>query len=646
MFTINDYINKCLYAINDEDFFIQKNLIMDQIIEVIWRDYIDDIMHNISDDYINNYLKNDILYYILLNDEERIIINLEDIIKMCKNENKNENSINYINKLHDYNIIFNNTKLISNDIFNDEYKSKLFNNYSNEKCFLLKNLLDDNQSNLKYNFIVSVILNKCKNYIPNFSKLIGIFPYYEEMILINKKIEGFDDYMYNFGTESFIFNIVKIKNEENTHYIFKNDKNDKYALIYETFQDDKNHLLNLLNSKDGYIDIFGLLFQIIRAMYVAHKECKFTHGDLNLNNVIMTKLKDDLYIQEHDDILNLAKKYNINYKYQKINTLAMIMDYSLSQVNLDKVYNINDINDTTIQVNRINKYLYRIINEYTNALHDVFKYILYINMFIHKYEFNGSPSDLCLDNINKLKGIIKDVFLNYFFTDVVSNKELEYLYLCLYDVTDEYKKTKKVWNTYYILPYDNDINFDFSSFLDHVFKNIKTNNYTNILENSFKNTNIQEKTYNKNKNIHGKIEKDNDHTKSLQILYENYNKILSSLDILMNNINFMLENKTIPDEYSNLENINFNFLFIKLSVFYFYYMLVFENLIKEYAYVMNVIYTKKINFDEFSIIELDLKYISFLKFLLEYLDNSIKFKNCFINYDTVYENLINFYNIF
>ena len=89
MFTINDYINKCLYAINDEDFFIQKNLIMDQIIEVIWRDYIDDIMHNISDDYINNYLKNDILYYILLNDEERIIINLEDIMKVCKNENKN-----------------------------------------------------------------------------------------------------------------------------------------------------------------------------------------------------------------------------------------------------------------------------------------------------------------------------------------------------------------------------------------------------------------------------------------------------------------------------------------------------------------------------------------------------------------------------
>jgi len=645
MFTINDYINKCLYAINDDDFFIQKNLIMDQIIEVIWRDYINDLMQNTNEDNINNYLKNDILYYILLNDEEKLIFNLSDILCVCKNENTNNDVINHLNKLHEYNTIFNNTKLISNDIFTNKYKSKIFGNHNNEKCFMLKNLYDENESNLKYNFIVSVTLNKCKHYIPNFSKLIGIYPYYEEMIIINKKIEGFDDYMYNFCTESFIFNILKIKNEEDTHYIFKNDKNSEYALIYETFQDDKNYLINILNSKDGYIDIFGLLFQVIRSMYIAHKECKFTHGDLNLNNVVMTKLKDDLYIQEYDDILNIAKKYNINYKYQKINTVATIMDYSLSQINLEKVYNINDINDTTIQVNRINKYLYRIINEYTDALHDIFKYILYLNMFIHKQEYNGNPSEVCLQNINKLKEIIKNVFLNYFFTDIVSNKELEYLYLCIYDISDEFKKSKKIWNTYYILPHDNDHNFDFSYFIDHIFKNLKSNNFLYMLEGSFKNSAVNDKIYNKNKNIYVKNEKEVDYLKSIQILYENYNKILYNLDILIKNLNFMYENNSIPDEYNNLEKLNFNALFVKLSVFYIYYMLVFKNLIKEYAYNINIVFSKKINIDDFNNINLDSKYIIFLKFILDYLDNSNKFKSCFIDFDSIYENLVIFYNI-
>lgn len=646
MFTINEYINECLYAINDGDYFIEKNLIMNQIVEAIWIDFINDLMHeSLNENNINHYLNNDLLYYLLLNDENKLNdINLENIIDFCNNKDKNEFIINYLNKLHQYNILMNDTKLISNDIFNNQYKSKLFgnnNNNNNEKCFLLKTFFNNDQINLKYHFIISVMLNKCRNHIPNFSKLLGVFPYYKEIVLINKKINGFDDFMYQFGSESFIVNTIKIKNKDNTQYVFKSTSNEvtEYFLIYETFNDNKNYLYELLNNKDGYIEIFAIIFQIIRAMYVSHKECKFTHGDLNLNNIALIKLKDDLYIPEYEEIVNCAKKYNINYKYQKVNIIANIIDYSLSQIDLDKVYKINDDNDNIINVNRLNKYLFKIINEYTNALHDVFKYILYINMFLHKVEYNNlNNNDIIIENINKLKSIIKDIFLNFFFTDVVSNKELEYLYLCIYDEYDEYKKNKKIWNTFYTFPQTNNKNQDFSSFIDHIFKYLKNNNIS-IIESFLKSQSIPEKLYNKNYNFSSNKNKI-DNSKFLEIIYENNNKIVKNLDDLITYITYMENNGKVHDYFENFEKINFHELYIKLSVHYIYYILLYENLIKEYAYIINNI-NKPFN----SNILLNKKYVDFLYFIFSIMDNNSKFKECFNDYEFVKIHLIMFFSL-
>jgi len=646
MFTINDYINGCLYAINDNDYFIEKNLIMNQIVEAIWNDFINDLIKDANNESnINYYLKNDILYYLLLNNDEnsnlKNDINLENLLNFCKNKSKNEFIVNYLSKLHEYNLLFNDTKLISNDNFNDKYKSKIFGQ-NTENCFLLKKFLTNEQINLKYHFIVSIVLNKCRYYVPNFSKILGIFPYYDEIVVSNKKILGFNDFMHQFGSESFIINTTKIKTKDSIQYVFKSTLNEvnEYFLIYDTYHDNKNYLSDLLNIKDGYVEIFAIMFQIIRAMYVAHKECKFTHGDLNINNVSIIKLKDDLYIQEYDEIANIAKKYNINYKYQKVNLVASIMDYSLSQINLEKIYTINDENDNIINVNRINKYLYKIINEFTISLHDVFKYILYINMFIHKYEFNEKLNEVVIDNISKLKTLIKDVFLNFFFTDVVSNKELEYLYLCIYDENDEYKINKKIWNTFYTFP-QNESNLDFTTFIDHIFKYLKNNNHLSMIDNFFKNQSISDKVYNKNFNFFKDKNKiDND--KFLDIIYENNNKILKNLDDIINHLNYMTEFKKIHDDLiSELnEKIDIDDLFVKLSVYYIYYILVYENLIKEYIYIINSINVKaneNMFFNE--------KYIEFLVYLFSILEKNSKFRDCFNDYDLLKNHIFNFYNI-
>lgn len=647
MFTINDYINECLYAINDNDYFIEKNLIMNQIVEAIWHDFINDLMHDSNDESnINNYLKNDILYYLLINDNSdsnfKNDLNFDNLIDFCNNKIKNEYIVNYLSKLHEYNFLFNDTKLISNDNLNNEYKSKIFGQNIVENCFFLKKFLTNDQVNLKYHFIVSIILNKCRQYVPNFSKILGVFPYYNEIVLINKKIQGFNDYMHQFGSESFIINPTKIKNKDSIHYVFKSTSNEvnEYFLIYDTYHDNKNYLSDFLNIKDGYIEIFGIIIQVIRAMYVAHKECKFTHGDLNLNNVSIIKLKDDLYIQEYDEISNIAKKYNINYKYQKVNMIASIMDYSLSQINLEKVYNINDENDTVINVNRINKYLYKIINEFTTALHDVFKYILYINMFIHKYEFNEKLNEIIIENISKLKTLIKDVLLNFFFTDVVSNKELEYLYLCIYDENDEYKTNKKIWNTFYTFP-QNESHLDFIAFIDHIFKYLKNSNHINIIDSFLKTQSIPEKVYTKNFNL-SKDKNKFDKLKFLDIIYENNNKVLKNLDEIIEYINFMNEYKRIHDAFidsESNEHIDFDDLYIKLAVYYIYYILIYENLIKEYSYI---IYTSNLKCNEN--IFISSKYIDFLIFIFNIMDNNYKFKECFNDYDLLKNHILTFFN--
>jgi len=645
MFTINDYINGCLCAINDNDYFIEKNLIMNQIVEAIWHDFINDLIKEINNEYnVNFYLKNDILYYLLINNNKNNDINLDNLISFCNNKFKNDFVINYLTKLHEYNLLFNDTKLISNDNFNNKYKSKIFGQNITENCLLLKKFLTNEQINLKYHFIISIILNKCRNYIPNFSKILGVFPYYDEIVLSNKKISGFDDFMHQFGSESFMINTTKIKNKDNIQYVFKsmNNEANEYFLVYDTYHDNKNYLSEFLNIKDGYIEIFAIIFQVIRAMYIAHKECKFTHGDLNLNNVSIIKLKDDLYIQEYDEISNIAKKYNINYKYQKVNMVASIMDYSLSQINLEKIYNINDENETVINVNRINKYLYKIINEYTLALHDVFKYILYINMFIHKYEYNENLNEIIIENISKLKTLFKDVLLNFFFTDVVSNKELEYLYLCMYDENDEYKMSKKIWNTFYIFP-QNESNLDFTTYIDHIFKYLKNNNHSNIIESFLKNQSIPEKIYNKNFNLY-KDKSKTDYIKFIDIIYENYNKIIKNLDDIINYLNYMIEYKTIHEDFlvstDTSEKIDFEDLYIKLSVYYIYYILVYENIIKEYSYI---IYTTNMKLNEN--IFLSNKYVDFLHYLFSNMDNNYKFKECFNDYNLLKNHIFSFFNI-
>lgn len=651
MFTINDYINECLYAINNDDYFNEKNLIMYQIIEAIWQNYLDDYIENVNETHYNFYLKNDVSYYMLINENSEKIkeININYIYNFCKTYKNDSFYINYITKIHEYNSFFHKSKFISSDIFENKYKSKLFSQNYNENIYSLKNILNNGDNNLKYNFIISMTLNKCNQHVPNFSKLIGIYPYFEEVILINKKLYGFEDIMHPFGNESFIINTPKIKNKDDYHFVFKTNtlKIEEYALIYETFQENKTHFDDLLNVKDGYIQIFGIIFQVIRAMYVAHKECKFSHGDLNMNNVVMSKLKDELYIAEYDDIMNFAKKYNFNFKYQRVETMATIMDYGLSQIDLDKHYIINDSEDNNINVNRLNKYLYNMINQDSTSLHDVFKYIMYINMYLHKVEFNKEQiSDTEKDNILNLKNIIRNVFLNFFFSDIHSHKELEYLYLSSYDSTDEYKKSKKIWNTFYIFPTNLNFTNDFTQFIDHIFKNIRSNQYQLLIDVNFRTTNIPEKTY-KSENIK---DPENDNFKSIEIIYENYEKIIKNLDLLSDYIIFINDKKQIPKDLSNSEyTIKIEELFCKFAVYYVYYMLIYENIYKEFSYHYYKINDLKIqtkkyeNLLNINNLYINKKYINLLEWIFENFGKSKYFTLYFINYESMKESLTNFY---
>lgn len=611
MFSINDYINVSLYALKDENYYKEKNNLMNQFVDCIWNFYIDYIKNN--QNFNNDDLKNDIIN--LTDDNyKKLISNININLLYEQKKYKNKLLIDFLKKIHEYNIINKFTKIFS-----------IQNEHSN----------DNINYNIKYNIIISYILNNLKKYIPNFLMLTGLYPHYEYITLINKKISNLNDYMYHFGTESFIFNIPKLVNKNNIYYFFYKSgvEYTNVTLIYETLNNIVNHEI-FINIENGYLELFNIIFQVIRALYISYKKYNFSHGNLLLENVIINKLKEEYSIKEYDEILNISKKYNFNYEYQNVNYIAYIYNYDYSQINLEKPIIIKDDENNDIEVSRINRYYYRAVDDMSTSLHDVFKYLLSINMMLNKIKFNTILNDIQKNNIEKMLNLMKNVFLNFFFSENINYKELEYLYLIYEDKSDNYKISKNLnINTKYIYPQsllDNELLFE--NYIEHIFKNIRENNYDELININFskKYTNLK---------LENNINED--YSKNLEIINENIIKVYNNMDIIINHIDYIINNNSIPDEL-NIDNLNINIkqLTIKLCIFYIFYILIFILILKEYIFHINKLNVK---FNDLFII--DKKYINFIFWIFTNFEDSEYFKSCFNDYDSLKNYLYNFYNI-
>jgi len=612
MFTINDYVNVCLYALQDENYYKEKNLLMNQIVDSIWDFYIDDIKNN--QNFHDSGLKNDILN--LIDSEYKNEISTISLSTLCEiNKNKNKNVIEFIKKVHDYNIIQKYTKLIP---ITDAQPTD--NNYD---------------YNIKFNIIISILLNTLKNDVPNFLLLTGLYPYYETLIIINKKISNVNDYMYHFGTESFIFNVPKMINKDNIYYFFNKNgvEFENITLVYETLKN-ITPFEYFLNAENGYVEIFNIIFQVIRAMFIAHKRYNFCHGNLMIENVIINKLNETLSIREDPDIQNVAEKYNFEYTFQNTSYVAYIYNYDYSQINLDKPYNIKDEQDNDIEVSRLNRYYYRAIDDMSSSIHDVFKFLLSLNMLCNKIKFNSILTETQKLNIDTVLSLLRNVFLNFFFSDLNNNKDLENLYLFYADKNDNYKQSKKVnYDTKYIYPQSLlDTELEFSDYITHIFKKLKEHNYITIFNSCF-----DTKQY----SLTVKNDLKQDYLKNIEIINENLTKIFNNMSVIIDYIEYIVNDNKIPAEL-NPENLNINNkqFTIKLCIYFIYYILIYIDLIKEYIYNISELNRK---FDESTV--LDKKFLNFMFWIFNTYDDNEYFKSCFNNYDYIKMYLFTFFNI-
>lgn len=611
MFTINDYVNLCLYALQDDNYYKEKNILMNQIVDSIWDFYIDDIKNN--QNFHDNNLKNDILN--LINKDYKAEISSISLLTLCElYKTKNENIMNFIKKIHNYNVINKFTKVIP--ITENATESS-----------------DD--SNIKYNIIISILLNNLKNQVPNFLNLTGLYPYYDTIIIINKKISNVNDYMYPFGTESFIFNVPKLMNKDNIYYFFNKNgvEFENITLVYETLKNITPYEY-FLNAENGHIEIFNIIFQVIRAMFVAYKQYNFCHGNLLIENVIINKLNETYSIKENSEIQSIAEKYNFDYSYQNTNYVAYIYNYDYSQINLDKTFNIKDDQDNDIEVSRLNRYYFRAIDDMSTSIHDVFKFLLSINMICNKVKFNSVLTETQKNNIDNVLSLLRNVFLNFFFSDLTNNKDLENLYLYYADKNDNYKQSKKVnYDTKYIYPQSLlDTELNFHDYITHIFKKLKEHNYINIFNNCFD-------TKQHSTTLQNEIKQD--YTKNIEIINENLSKIYNNMTMIIDHIEYIVNDNKIPNDL-NPENLNINQkqFTIKLCIYFIYYIFIYIDLIKEYIYNINELNRK---FEDHAMI--DKKYLNFIFWIFTNYDDNEYFKSCFNNYDYIKMYLFTFFNI-
>ncbi len=207
---------------------------------------------------------------------------------------------------------------------------------------IIKHSLKMHSDNIYYEYLVGLCVNEFSKHIPFFSKTYGIYEYNQgelQTIISTCSSESIN--------KNYIFNIEKIHNINVTNlekHILKSCSSNNYGVVtenidvYSTFNEfiheniTYSKILNYITSETiitgstiKYLYRFYEAFNILTLVYATLHKFKlyFTHYDLHSNNVLLTRVPDNKYIEVIvDDNFTIKTQY-----------LPIIIDYGRCYIN-------------------------------------------------------------------------------------------------------------------------------------------------------------------------------------------------------------------------------------------------------------------------------------------------------------------------
>ena len=195
----------------------------------------------------------------------------------------------------------------------------LFQNSDENEKFIINNI-ETTATDILYEYMITLYMFNIHNIVPNFINTIG---------LINNPLK-------------FI-----IPGQKELQYNIIDNSNDEHIILYDSDFDCNlvEYFTQSSNLFDSFIHVF---FQLYRALAIANHMINFNHCNTVLKNIFIKKLSNAVLIQEIDDIVRLAKSFGFDYKYQQVENVSIITNYSKSSLALVK-------NQHEIKLKKINE---------------------------------------------------------------------------------------------------------------------------------------------------------------------------------------------------------------------------------------------------------------------------------------------------
>lgn len=261
--------------------------------------------------------------------------------------------------------------------------------------FVIKAPKDNNRDLVHEYFIGAYGTNQLRSQIPNFSYILGLFtcspPYIDNWAYLGSSLPQ------------------NPKEDRRALTFCQNDKSTVVYIFYENIPG--KTLSEVIEDGLSFEDFMNIFIQIVFALQLAYKTCKFVHDDLHTDNVLIQKLE---------------KPITIKYEQGYIRTqyIPKIIDYGRSHIVYDgKNYGYPDL-----------KSGYDIDSVY--PLFDIYKLLMFSLLAAFRYDlekFKGIPD-------SQIKVINSDIFNNAKLMVAYFNPEfdLDHVGSYLADTIDSY----------------------------------------------------------------------------------------------------------------------------------------------------------------------------------------------------------------
>lgn len=483
---------------------------------------------------------------------------------LMKKETDNNNNISVLNDKLNFNLLYKKEISIRLNKLNNEnkYLTSICSNYIKDICNLKDECFNLNKQN---NDLILLSKNNKENFINKINEL---------KVIYNCKIESIRKLISYLKKE--IINISNICQNNNDNYIYIT-KFSNYLIRYCSSLYNYYILYNSLKLKynkiNCYLEEIYLIYDSIKQLNSFNKN-NFNNliDDVNINNLKIIKLYDYFSILQKNRI-------KLNNAYSSIKTFNSDNLNFIIEINKQKQYNLNNINDLFI----FNDYIFKFINKNFFNIKDSLKKLhnlsIYYKRLIEFVSLNAQKLINCctlylsearnnIINNNKVKfislykTIIKELeYLKLIFTNENKSRIVIIIYNLINILVDiiEYQYVYIFNYFFYNKEISNNVEFSILSKNENIFNNYKvcicsfSLIFNKKAKSSFNKFTIQKYCF----FIAEKVKESN----KLNILY-NYNfDILSKKTDIINN--FIKFNQGFRNSFSILRT---NKLTINLSI--------------------------------------------------------------------------------